>query len=272
MNIIICDDDTKSAMFLRSEIVNNFSFDAVVIASEEKCMNDICSQPDMIFINTCSQAIGYKRLIESIKSAEYKTVICLVGESEDDSIKVYRYSCDMFIMKPYTSQEIYHCMDLFELLSKRIKKVFIRTFGNFDVFVNGQPLYFHNAKSKELFALCVDHIGGTVSMEEAVDKLWPGRGLDNNTKKLYRKALQHIKDLSDAHGIGEMVRCVRGGCMANTSIFECDYYLFLKTPYQYSHLLNGKYLSDYSWGEETLARITSIAYSVLDQKRFDLLF
>ena len=272
MNIIICDDDARSARLLCSEIEKNFCFDVMVIESEEKCLNDMYSQPDMVFINTCSEGIGYRRIVENIKATERKTVICLIGESEDDSINVYRYGCDMFIKKPYTIEEICHCMELFELLSKRMKKVFVRTFGNFDVFVDGKPLYFHNSKSKELFALCIDHKGGTVSMEEAVDKLWPGRGLDNNTKKLYRKALQHIKDLSDENGIGEIIHCVRGGCMTNSSKIECDYYLFLKQPYQYSRMLNGKYLTNYSWGEETLAKITSLAYSVLDQKSFDLIF
>ena len=43
------------------------------------------------------------------------------------------------------------------LLAKgQAKRVFIRTFGRFDVFIDEKLVKFSNAKSKELLALCVD--------------------------------------------------------------------------------------------------------------------
>jgi len=40
-----------------------------------------------------------------------------------------------------------------EIQPSRERRVSIRTFGYFDVFVNGKPIAFRNKKSKELFAL-----------------------------------------------------------------------------------------------------------------------
>ena len=38
--------------------------------------------------------------------------------------------------------------------------IFIRTFGYFDVFVDGVPILFRSEKAKELLALLVDRRGG----------------------------------------------------------------------------------------------------------------
>ena len=48
----------------------------------------------------------------------------------------------------------------------------IRTFGKFDVFVDGLPVRFKDAKAKELLAICVDRKGELVGTEEVIDKLW----------------------------------------------------------------------------------------------------
>lgn len=61
------------------------------------------------------------------------------------------------------------------LLAKgQAKRVFIRTWPVRRV-IDEKLVGYCNAKSKELLALCVDHMGGEVTMEEAVDKLWPER-------------------------------------------------------------------------------------------------
>ncbi len=44
--------------------------------------------------------------------------------------------------------------------------------------MDGNLVKFRNAKAKELLALCVDHRGGEVTMEEAIDKLWEDRDCD----------------------------------------------------------------------------------------------
>lgn len=51
-------------------------------------------------------------------------------------------------------------------------RIFIRTFGYFDVFVNGSPILFRSEKAKELLALLVDRRGGYVSSSEAISILW----------------------------------------------------------------------------------------------------
>ena len=131
-------------------------------------------------------------------------------------------------------------------------------FGRFQFFVRGQLVYFTNAKAKELLALCLDHRGGEVSMEEAVDKLWPNRVYDDKVKKLYRKAVTSLQSALREAGAEEIFITRRGACYVNIDEIDCDYYRFLENRNRKNCLYDGSYLFDYEWGEETLALLERI--------------
>ncbi len=139
------------------------------------------------------------------------------------------------------------------------KKARAVMFGRFQFFVRERLVYFANAKSKELLALCLDHRGGEVSMEEAVDKLWPDRVYDDKVKKLYRKAVTSLQTVLREAGAGEIFMTKRGVCYVNIDEIECDYYNFLESKNRKNCLFDGMYLFDYEWGEETLALLERIA-------------
>lgn len=139
---------------------------------------------------------------------------------------------------------------------KRVRAVM---FGRFQFFVKGKLVYFNNAKAKELLALCLDHRGGEVSMEEAVDKLWPDRVYDDKVKKLYRKAVTSLQAALREAGADEIFITRRGACYVNVEEIECDYYSFLENRNRNNCLYDGSYLFDYGWGEETLALLERIA-------------
>jgi two-component SAPR family response regulator len=128
-------------------------------------------------------------------------------------------------------------------------------FGRFQLFVGDELVYFSNAKAKELLALCLDHRGGEVTMEEAIDKLWPDRTYDDRVKKLYRKAVMALQATLKEAGAEEIFTTKRGCCYANVANIECDYFQFLETRDSEVSLYDGTYLFDYSWGEETLAML-----------------
>ena len=83
------------------------------------------------------------------------------------------------MIRPYTMEDLTWTMGNAKLLSRRQKKpAYIRTFGRFDLFINGELVIFP-IKGKELLALCVDNKRrDVVTMEEAVDKLWENRLYD----------------------------------------------------------------------------------------------
>lgn len=51
-------------------------------------------------------------------------------------------------------------------------RIEIRTFGYFDMFVDGRPIAFRSEKAKELLALLVDRRGGFVTSADIITALW----------------------------------------------------------------------------------------------------
>lgn len=135
-------------------------------------------------------------------------------------------------------------------------KVRIRTFGYFDVFVDDKPIAFRNEKSKELLALLVDRRGGFVSSEEAIGFLWEDEPANSVTLARYRKVALRLKNLLEEYGISEIVESVNGKRRIATEKVQCDLYDYLTGREEHAQLFKGSYLTNYSWGETTLAELT----------------
>lgn len=135
-------------------------------------------------------------------------------------------------------------------------KVRIRTFGYFDVFVDDKPIAFRNEKSKELLALLVDRRGGFISSEEAISFLWEEESANSVTLARYRKVALRLKNLLEEYGISDVVESVNGKRRIVTEKVRCDLYEYLSGQEEYAQLFKGSYLTNYSWGENTLAELT----------------
>ena len=134
--------------------------------------------------------------------------------------------------------------------------VYIRTFGYFDVFVDEKPIPFRNEKSKELFALLVDRRGGFVSSEEAISFLWEEEPANSVTLARYRKVALRLKNILEEYGISDIVESVNGKRRLVTEKVRCDLLDYLSGREEYAQLFKGSYLTNYSWGENTLAELT----------------
>ena len=136
-------------------------------------------------------------------------------------------------------------------------QIMIRTFGYFDVFVDGKPIAFRNEKSKELFALLVDRRGGYVSSDEAITFLWEDAPADQVTLSRYRKVAMRLKNTLEEYGISDAVESVNGKRRIIPERISCDLFDYLSGKPEYSQLFKGSYLTNYSWAETTLAELQS---------------
>ncbi|MDO4491182.1 MAG: PAS domain-containing protein [Lachnospiraceae bacterium] len=134
--------------------------------------------------------------------------------------------------------------------------VYIRTFGYFDVFVGEKPIAFRNSKAKELFALLADRKGGFVTSEEAIGFLWENEPANSLTMARYRKVALRLKNTLEEYGVADIIESVNGKRRLVTERVRCDLYEYLSGEEEYAQLFKGSYLSNYSWGESTLAELT----------------
>lgn len=197
-------------------------------------------------------------LAEKMREISPDLVIIFISGYEQYTLEALKVKADYYLTKPYESADILEVLERARLLCGRQKKrVYFRTFGRFEVFVDGRSVHFPNVKAKELLALCVDHRGGSVSIEEAVDKLWEDRVYDSRVKNLYRKAVMQIRQVLSECGVEDVFSGNRGSCSLDSLKVECDYYQLLQGDPQALRewRFTGKYLEEYSWAEETNARL-----------------
>ena len=262
MTVLICDSDITADSEL-SEILFELR------GLESKCFTDYIEcitymkyhSAEMLFLSVGGKEQEHLSVIKEARTKENRVYVCLTGSSPEEAMDVFRYGCDRFLQKPYVASDVQTCLEYFDHLNMGCRSVTVHTFGRFDAFVNGRPVIFHNAKAKELLALCVDRCGD-ISCAEAVDKLWPSRAFDEKTKRLYRKAVASLNGTLRQYNISNIFKSYRGGCTVNVGAFKCDYYSFTEDPKTNLHSLNGEYMSDYEWAESTLATITRTAEAV----------
>ena len=141
--------------------------------------------------------------------------------------------------------------------SSQTPQVSIRTFGYFDIFVNGKPIAFRNKKAKELLALLVDRRGGYVTSEQAIGYLWENEPASTVTLARYRKEALRLKNTLEEYGIGHIIESVDGKRRIIPEQVDCDLYGYLSGKEEYANAFKGSYLTDYSWGEMTLGELMS---------------
>ena len=145
-------------------------------------------------------------------------------------------------------------------INKNLSNVSIRTFGTFDVFVDGQPIPFSNEKAKELLAVLVDHREGFVTPSQAISYLWEDEPCNQKVLSRLRKVALLLKRQLEKYEIGNLIESVNGRrrLVIHPGV-QCDYYELLSnsaSDYRYY----GTYMPEYSWAESTNA-ILEIKYN-----------
>ena len=135
------------------------------------------------------------------------------------------------------------------------QNIFIKTFGGFDVFVDGKQVHFSSEKAKEMLAVLVDKRGSSVSLSQMAWLLYeqsPEQTAKNNLRVIYYR----LKKILENNGIGGMLIKKRGSFAVDASSFICDVYEFVEGNPDYVPLFLGNYMSGY----ESLKAIINFNY------------
>lgn len=141
--------------------------------------------------------------------------------------------------------------------------LYIRTFGYFEVFLDGEALLIHNAKAKELLALLVDRRGAFVSQGDIISCLWENDPVNKVTLARLRKTAMLLRNALKEYGIEDLIESRKGLRRLNTKKVECDLYHYLSHKPEYQHLYRGTYMANYSWGELTIDELERERFHVL---------
>ena len=134
-------------------------------------------------------------------------------------------------------------------------RVSIHTFGFFDVRVDGKPIVFPHEKSKEMLALMVDHKGSFVGNPYFISCLWEDEPYSQKIQSRCRQTAFRMMETLKKYGIEDIIEKVDGHRRIIPEKVSCDYFDYINNKEGSKQLFNGMYMSDYSWGEETLSTL-----------------
>lgn len=186
--------------------------------------------------------------------------LIFVTASQDSMKAALKLQADAYLTKPYSAAVLRFSL---ESLQQKItkphegppKRIFAKTFGHFDLYIDDEPVMFHSAKAKELLAYLVDREGGTVYSDQIIGTLWEDRPNDEYTQNLCSKVVSTLrKELSEYHA-EDLLIANRGVRRIDTSLFDCDLYQLLRGDEKAIEQYLGEYMLDYSWAESRMASL-----------------
>ena len=192
-------------------------------------------------------------LAAAIKQKRPETAIIFLTGYSEYAIEAFAVRASGYLMKPVTRDKL--AADVAYALSGKRKTptghVVIKTFGNFDVFVDNEPVQFKMAKCKELLAYLVDKQGTSVTRSEAFAAVWEDRPYDRGMQKQLDVYIRSLRATLREFGIEEILEMHRGILRIVPERFVCDAYLFFKGDGDTVNSYRGQYMSAYSWASMT---------------------
>ena len=221
--------------------------------SEEALRSLEVEKADLALLDIDMPGMNGLELAMKIKNKWPETaVIFLTGYSEY-AVDAFALRASGYLLKPISLDKLKADVD-YALSGKRKSPsghIMVRTFGNFDVYVDDKAVSFKMAKCKELLAFLVDKQGTGVSRAEVSSILWEDRLYDRKMQKQLDVYIRSLRESLKEFGIEEIFDMQKGSLRVVPEKFVCDAYQFFSGDSEAVNSYRGEYMNAYSWASMT---------------------
>ncbi len=187
-----------------------------------------------------------------------------LSERTDRAFEAMKLHASGYIKKPGTEKEVQKELQTLRYpeIQKKFKRVFAQTFGNFELFVDGQPVEFKYKRTKEIVALLISNKGAQTSNGEIIASLWEDDG-DPEKKTSYLSNLrQDLQNTFKKLKLDGVILKQRGSMAIAKDRIECDLYDWLEKGNESKYKYSGEYMNQFSWAEWYHAELDEISYDM----------
>lgn len=255
MKVLIVDDDLASLSCFLEYFVNEYTIEYKFFKEHPLDTLTYLKENDVdgVFISMNLASISGIVLAESLIEIRRDLKIVFIGKAKDiqfpDQLKENILGvCE----KPLVLREIESYLKCMQSYKK--KRIYINTFGSFDIFVDQKIVRFPSAKSKELLALLITYNGKSLYMSDAICHLWPDKDIER-AKRLYRDAVWKLRKTLLEYNINYIMEFKRAQLFLHKENINCDYWEYLK---QDNASYTGVFLPSYDWSIEFQLELDTI--------------
>lgn len=208
------------------------------------------SRPDVVFCEVDLPELNGLSFSRAVKKLHPRVNIIFVtdsGEYKDEAISLH---VSGYMPKSVSAESVKAQLDnLLYPIETPAAPVHARTFGNFDLFVNGKAVAFNRSKSKELLAYLIDRQGAAVPKKELCAILYGG-DYSISKQNYFTQIYAALKQTLEEYGCGNLLLRRYNSYAVDTSLFTCDSYAFLEGDASAANRYRGEYMEQYPWAEQ----------------------
>lgn len=225
--------------------------------ADEAC-NYVAENPvDVAVLDVMTAEMKDLDLGSQLKEKNPKLKLIFITASHDNTQAALNLQADAYLTKPYSAASLKFSLEKVKQCMEREpeKRIFAKTFGHFDLYVDNKPVMFRSAKAKELLAYLVDREGGTVCSDQIIGTLWEDRPNDENTQNLCSKVVGTLRKELSKYQAEDLLVSHRGVRRIDTTLLDCDLYQLLRGEERAEEQYLGEYMMQYSWAESRMASL-----------------
>ncbi len=194
-------------------------------------------------------------MARKLKSMQPGIHIIFVTSYEQYALEAFSIHATGYLLKPVDPETIRRELTFLYAEHKLQKRIQVRTFGGFDVYVDGNPLSFRRTKSKELLAYLIDRRGSSVTLRDAANILFEDGQYDLSRRKYMQTIYAEMRSTLEDAGAGNMLEKQHNSYAVNVNAFDCDSYRFLNGDPIAINNYRKDYMICYSWAEYSMGEL-----------------
>ena len=220
------------------------------------CVRNDGEKPYVVFSDIRMPGTDGLELALAIKESSPETSIIFVTAHSDYALRAFAVHASGFLIKPVLPEQIREELKyLGHTHPLSGEKLYVRCFGNFEVFFGGKQLSFKRRQSKELFAYLIDREGAGCTAEEIIAVLWEDEENLRNAKHNLRNLVGDMRSVFGGIGLDGVLIRGSGRLAVDRSKVDCDYFRMLDGEADALNAFKGEYMRQYEWAHVTEAKL-----------------
>lgn len=252
---IIAVDDERPALWTLEQALCEAVGDAEVscfTTAQEALQHAGENLVDVAFLDIEMGAMNGLELARRLKDIRGGTNIIFVTAYSRYMQDAFDLYASGYVFKPVSPKRItLELKNLRHPVQASQQGVFIRCFGNFEVFADGKPVPFGRPKAKEMLAYLIDRQGASISKKEMAALLWENESYTRSVQSHLHVLFTEMLHTLEAVGAGDIIIRQRGHCAVDVGKVRCDYYRYQRGDAGAVNSYHGEYMTNYSWAKFT---------------------